>query len=573
MTRFTTLKDKIVTKLNFKSILNKMIASFSTIILFILVTMVVTIFSTVRSSEATNLIIQERIPEMLKIEEYSSNFRQRLQIAYEYILTEDRTKLDDFGELSNESVQLEKDLSEMNDSEELQEIIALSVNWTRQANFVNESNMPLESVGNTYLTVLAPQTNQITTRHEQLIAGIENEVEQYANEIESVQRTALIVIIVLSLIAVGLSAIIAWTTTQSITDPIRKIKTQLEALSKSDFSSEPLAIQTKDELGELSKAMNITQSNLVNMINRIIAAATSLSNSSHELYATGNEVLQGTNQITATMEELASGTEVQANTANSLASQMSTFNQTTRETLSYGEVISSASEEIVEKANRGNQLMSGSTKQMNMINEVVKQAVGEMGSLNKEASEISKLVDIINGIAQQTNLLALNASIEAARAGKHGLGFAVVADEVRNLSEGVADSVSEITTYVERVQHNTHKVSQSLQGVQGDVEVGTNQIKATDETLGEITNAISELRIQNQEMVKNLNEFSIKSIEMHTLIDEIASVSEESAAGVEETSASIEQINASMEEIGKQSETLVDITNELDELIKDVTIS
>lgn len=573
MTRFTTLKDKIVTKLNFKSILNKMIASFSTIILFILVTMVVTIFSTVRSSEATNLIIQERIPEMLKIEEYSSNFRQRLQIAYEYILTEDRTKLDDFGELSNESVQLEKDLSEMNDSEELQEIIALSVNWTRQANFVNESNMPLESVGNTYLTVLAPQTNQIITRHEQLIAGIENEVEQYANEIESVQRTALIVIIVLSLIAVGLSAIIAWTTTQSITDPIRKIKTQLEALSKSDFSSEPLAIQTKDELGELSKAMNITQSNLVNMINRIIAAATSLSNSSHELYATGNEVLQGTNQITATMEELASGTEVQANTANSLASQMSTFNQTTRETLSYGEVISSASEEIVEKANRGNQLMSGSTKQMNMINEVVKQAVGEMGSLNKEASEISKLVDIINGIAQQTNLLALNASIEAARAGKHGLGFAVVADEVRNLSEGVADSVSEITTYVERVQHNTHKVSQSLQGVQGDVEVGTNQIKATDETLGEITNAISELRIQNQEMVKNLNEFSIKSIEMHTLIDEIASVSEESAAGVEETSASIEQINASMEEVGKQSETLVDITNELDELIKDVTIS
>lgn len=573
MTRFTTLKDKIVTKLNFKSILNKMIASFSTIILFILVTMVVTIFSTVRSSEATNLIIQERIPEMLKIEEYSSNFRQRLQIAYEYILTEDRTKLDDFGELSNESVQLEKDLSEMNDSEELQEIIALSVNWTRQANFVNESHMPLESVGNTYLTVLAPQTNQIITRHEQLIAGIENEVEQYANEIESVQRTALIVIIVLSLIAVGLSAIIAWTTTQSITDPIRKIKTQLEALSKSDFSSEPLAIQTKDELGELSKAMNITQSNLVNMINRIIAAATSLSNSSHELYATGNEVLQGTNQITATMEELASGTEVQANTANSLASQMSTFNQTTRETLSYGEVISSASEEIVEKANRGNQLMSGSTKQMNMINEVVKQAVGEMGSLNKEASEISKLVDIINGIAQQTNLLALNASIEAARAGKHGLGFAVVADEVRNLSEGVADSVSEITTYVERVQHNTHKVSQSLQGVQGDVEVGTNQIKATDETLGEITNAISELRIQNQEMVKNLNEFSIKSIEMHTLIDEIASVSEESAAGVEETSASIEQINASMEEVGKQSETLVDITNELDELIKDVTIS
>lgn len=572
MTKFKKIKNAIAYRFNFKSILNKMIASFSTIILFIIITMGVTIFSTIRASETTNLIIQERVPEMLKLEEYSSNFQNRLQLAYEYILTEDRTKLDEFRELSNESVQLERELSEMNDSEELQEVIALSVNWTRQANFINESQMPLESVGNTYLTVLAPQTNQIITRHEKMIEGIESEVERYASEIESVQRTSMIIIISLSVIAIVLSAIIAWATTQSITEPIGKIKTQLEALSKSDFSSAPLEIQTKDELGDLGNAMNITQNNLVDMINRIISASSSLNNSSHELYTTGNEVSQGTNQITATMQELASGSELQANTASSLASQMETFNGTTNETLSYGQVISSSSQEIVEKAKHGNTLMSNSSRQMVTINNVVKQAVSEMGTLNKEASEISNLVDIINNIAKQTNLLALNASIEAARAGEHGLGFAVVADEVRKLSEEVAASVSEITTYVERVQKNTQKVSHSLQGVQVDVETGTDQIKATDETLAEITSAISELQNQNQQMADNLNDISTKSIAMHTLIDEIASVSEESAAGVEETSASIEEINASMEEVNEQSETLVEITNELDELIKNVKI-
>lgn len=572
MNKINKLKNGIATKFSFKSIFKKMVASFGAIILFILVTMSITIVSTIRQSNATNLIIQERVPEMLMIEEYSSNFQQRLQVAYEYILTEDREKLDEFKELSKESVTLEKNLSEMNDSIELQEVIALSVEWTRQANFVNESHMPLESVGNTYLTVLAPQTNQIITRHQNMIAKIEREVDDYATEIATIQRTSLIIIISLSVLAIVLSAVIAWATTKSITEPVGKIKAQLEALSKSDFSSDPLAIQSQDELGDLGNAMNITQNNLVNMINRIISAATSLNKSSHELYTTGNEVLQGTNQITSTMEELASGSEVQAHTASSLATQMNTFSGTTNEALNYGQVISTSSDQIVEKAKQGNVLMSKSSAQMRKINDVVRQAVDEMGLLNKEANQISNLVDIINSIAQQTNLLALNASIEAARAGEHGRGFAVVADEVRKLSEEVASSVSEITTYVDNVQKNTSRVTQSLKGVQLDVEAGTDQISATDETLAEITSAINELQNQNEEMSKNLNEISAKSIDMHTLIDEIASVSQESAAGVEETSASIEQINASMEEVGEQSESLVEITNELNELIDSVTI-
>jgi methyl-accepting chemotaxis protein len=72
------------------------------------------------------------------------------------------------------------------------------------------------------------------------------------------------------------------------------------------------------------------------------------------------------------------------------------------------------------------------------------QAAHRMQDLVKRVDDMIRLVDQVDGISSQTNLLALNASIEAARAGKHGSGFAVVANEVRTLaqrSRGVSQQI------------------------------------------------------------------------------------------------------------------------------------
>lgn len=551
-----------------------MYASFTTIILFILIIIGMNMLSAGYANKTSNEIIQERLPEILLIEDLNLNFNRRIQVAYEFIVTGNETRADEFQNLMNESSLWEKELIDMNDSDELKEVIIASSEWSQVAldTVIYQARLGNDLIASGNLNNLKPKTDAIIASYQEMILGIESDIIERGENLARIQGYATAVSIGLGVVAIVLSFIIARNTTNSITRPIRLMKDRLEAIANADFSSEPMPIETEDELGDLANALNGTQDFLIHLIQNVQTASNTLKASSGELLTTGQEVQQGTHQIAATMQELASGSELQANTASNLATEMDSFADTTKQTLEYGEEISISSKQIVDQAKSGNQLMSNSNKQMNTINKVVQEAVSQMGHLNEQTDKISNLVDIINRIAKQTNLLALNASIEAARAGEHGRGFAVVADEVRDLAEGVADSVSEITNYVKNIQENAELVSDSLERVSTDVDTGSAQIKETDQTLVQITGAIEQLQNQNQQMANNLNDISKRSNEMSMLIDEIASISEESAAGVEETSASVEEINSSMEEVGEQSEGLVSVTDRLEQLISNVKL-
>ena len=524
------------------------------------------------TNKKADRITEEQLPNILLIESLSNNFNKRVEVSYEYLVTNNEGRITQFEELVAKGHEIEAKLLEGTISEELQFAIEKSNSWTTEVreNVLEQNLIGNELIASSYLNSFKPETIQVNNAFDDIIARIEAEIEEETDSLQRIQLISVIVTLALGVIGVILSLISSYQATDSLTGRIGLIKERLERIADGDFSSGPLAIESKDELGDLGRSLNVTQNYLIMLIKNIQNVSQTLDGSSNELYATGEEVQQGTQQIAATMEELASGTELQANSASNLANEMDSFAETTEETLRYGEEITVSSNEIVTKAQTGNTLMSQSSKQMSTINGVVAQAVSQMMQLNQQTGEISNLVDIIQRIATQTNLLALNASIEAARAGEQGRGFAVVADEVRELAEGVAKSVTEITSYVASIQENANLVSKSLEDVRADVDLGTDHINATDKTLAEITASIEQL--QNQQMAENLNNISERSSEMNTLIDEIASISQESAAGVEETTASVEEINSSMEEVGQQSETLLNITGDLRDFISNVKI-
>jgi methyl-accepting chemotaxis protein len=340
-----------------------------------------------------------------------------------------------------------------------------------------------------------------TEKFEKLVAYLNDEsnkvTEKADNDAASNYNAARLWLLLELIIGGAIGVAISFWMTKGITKPLHEAVMLAKTVAAGDLSVK-IAINSKDETGELLKALKEMNDGLVKIVGEVRVGTDMIATASREI-ATGNM-------------DLSARTESQAGALEQTASSM--------------EELTSTVKQNADNARQANQLAVSASEVAIKGGSVVSQVVDTMGSINASSKKIVDIISVIDGIAFQTNILALNAAVEAARAGEQGRGFAVVAAEVRNLAQRSASAAKEIKALigdsVEKVDAGAKLVDQAGATMQEVVA----SIRRVTDIMGEITAA-------SQEQTSGIQQVNQAITQMDSTTQQNAALVEEAAAAAQ----------------------------------------
>lgn len=501
-----------------KNLQAKLVLLCSTILLFVVFVGAFGVYQIISLNTSYTYLINYRSEMMRLAKTLVGDFEYSALYLRTYLLTGHKEYLDIHQATLANSKEVLEDIKKMADDDKSKELAATIEKDLAAYTIYAEEVLEVKHTG-TIDNVIDFTLNRRGTI--QSIIKDANELANYQSELMHLKslengkqaaqvRNSMIGAIVISIV---FGLVIAIAVSRTLSRPIILLEQESTRLAAGNLKGDDITIKSTGEVSRLITAFNHMRTNLKTVIGQVFSSSAQLSLAVQHLSAMAQQTSSSAKESAATISQM-------ANTVEQLAGGAYTVAQ--------------ASKEASDLAVKGNTDIDQIMQQMKKQGEVSEEVSRVVSKLNASSNEISRIVDIITGIADQTNLLSLNAAIEAARAGEQGRGFAVVADEVRKLAAESSSSAKEIYRLINGVQSEAEQSVQVINMSRKEFETAQKMINEVGAYFKDIIQKVQDLGTQmqdvaaaSQEMSAGIQSFSGITEEQATAVGKISDLAQE----------------------------------------------
>ena len=353
--------------------------------------------------------------------------------------------------------------------------------------------------------------------------------------IDGLTMIMLVAAALLLILMAGLAVLMS----NAILRPLLQIKQNLDDMAQGDGDlTQRLPVTSRDELGELANSFNRFVEKIHLLVRQVAGTTT-------QLTGLVSAVASQAQRSEQAMADQRSETDQVATAINQMAVSVQDVANNAQRT---AEAASRADNE----AATGTEVVNRTGAAIGQLAQDIQHAGDVIHQLEAHSNDITKVLDVIRGIAEQTNLLALNAAIEAARAGEQGRGFAVVADEVRSLASRTQQSTREINDMIGALQGGARQAVEVMQRSREQAMQSVEQAEQAARSLQGINSRVNEISAMSMQIAAAVEQQSAVSENINQNIVSIRGGSDrhvesglrsrQSASGVAELAGSMEML-------------------------------
>lgn len=345
------------------------------------------------------------------------------------------------------------------------------------------------------------------------------------------KREARLVAILKALAALILVGAFSFFMIRRLARAIEGVSGELHELSSGEADlTRRISILGSDELRRLSASFNTLMDKLLGFIRQIQKSGTQVSSSSNQIAASTKQLEAAvTEQAASTNEVVATSREISA-TSQSLVQTMSDVGKVAQETAA---LASSAQGDL-----------DGMEATMRQLTTATGSISTKLAAINDKTNNISKIVITITKVADQTNLLSLNASIEAEKAGEHGLGFAVVAREIRRLADQTAVATLDIERMVKEMQSAVTIGVMEMDKFTRDVGQGVEEISQIGGQLTKMMERVQALAPRFESVTDGMQAQAQGAQQISTAMIQLSDAARQTMDSLRQTNSAIQELNA-----------------------------